>query len=139
MNFTFGGGGAFQTGGNPAAGTGRRRVLVVEGDADLRDVLAKIVRANGMDVTAVATAAEGLRALEQRPALVILDLKLPDGPGIPVLEHIRARRLPIKVAVSAPAADAGLLSDARRLRPDRVLKKPFGLLEFAGWMYAAAA
>lgn len=125
-------------GGNGASGR-RRRVLIVEDDANLRHVLAKICRANGMDVVAVATAAEGLKALDLRPALVILDLSLPDGPGIPVLERIRAERLAVNVLVTTDAAaNSDLLAAAAALRPDRILKKPFGLLDFTGWMHAAA-
>jgi two-component system OmpR family response regulator len=117
----------------------RRRVLIVEDDANLRHVLAKICRANGMEVVAVATAGEGLKALELRPALVILDLSLPDGPGIPVLERIRADRLAVNVLVTTDAAaNSDLLAAAAALRPDRILKKPFGLLDFTGWMHAAA-
>jgi DNA-binding response OmpR family regulator len=116
-------------------------VLIVEDDANQRHVLAKICRANGMDVVATSTAAEGLRALTQRPSLVILDLSLSDGPGIPVLERIGADRLAVNVLVTtdaAAAANADLLAAAAALRPDRILKKPFGLLDFTGWMHAAA-
>lgn len=59
------------------------RVLLVEGDLDLRDVLREIVTDAGHDAVAVATASAARAALLDGaggpPDLVILDHVLPDG------------------------------------------------------------
>jgi two-component system response regulator MprA len=66
------------------------RVLVVEDDAEIADVLRRILRGEGHDVR---TAADGEEALEAAaefvPDLVILDLGLPKIDGVEVLKRIR--------------------------------------------------
>ncbi|POM26412.1 putative transcriptional regulatory protein TcrX [Actinomadura rubteroloni] len=80
-------------------GTGPRRadgtpvrVLVVDDEPDIRDVLVRMLRAEGW---AVAEAADGTAALAAaravRPDAVILDVMLPDMDGFAVLRELRAR------------------------------------------------
>jgi two-component system phosphate regulon response regulator PhoB len=58
------------------------RILVVEDEADIREVLDYNLKRDGHDVVLAARAKEGLRlARERRPDLVLLDLMLPDGSG----------------------------------------------------------
>jgi DNA-binding response OmpR family regulator len=71
---------------------GRRGVLVVEDDAELRDqVLVPGLRAFGFDVTGVGTAADLYRAIVGgRYSLVVLDIRLPDEDGFTVARHLRS-------------------------------------------------
>ena len=58
------------------------RILVVEDEADIREVLDYNLKREGHDVALASTARDGLRqARERRPDLVLLDLMLPDGSG----------------------------------------------------------
>jgi two-component system phosphate regulon response regulator PhoB len=58
------------------------RILVVEDEADIREVLDYNLKREGHDVVLAATVKEGLRAVrERRPDLILLDLMLPDGSG----------------------------------------------------------
>jgi len=58
------------------------RILVVEDEADIREVLDYNLKREGHDVALASTAKDGLRqARERRPDLVLLDLMLPDGSG----------------------------------------------------------
>jgi two-component system, OmpR family, phosphate regulon response regulator PhoB len=58
------------------------RILVVEDEADIRDVLEYNLKREGHEVVLASTAKDGLRlARERRPDLVLLDLMLPDGSG----------------------------------------------------------
>ncbi len=67
------------------------RVLVVEDEADLRDILEYNLTEAGHKVMLAATAGEGLRmAREGRPDLVLLDLMLPDMAGTEVCRAIKA-------------------------------------------------
>jgi PAS domain S-box-containing protein len=69
-----------------------RKVLVVEDNADGRDMLVTVLRLAGHDVTGAATGSEGLRvALRERPDIVLLDLGLPDIEGIQVGRLLRER------------------------------------------------
>jgi len=66
------------------------RVLVVDDEADVRNLVSFNLRAAGMEVL---TAGDGAAALEQvrtgQPDLVILDLMLPELDGVSVCELIR--------------------------------------------------
>ncbi len=73
--------------------TTRACVLVVEDEASARDLTCRALAALPFDVRTAATVAEGIaafRALE--PALVVLDIHLPDGAGWEVLAEIRRTR-----------------------------------------------
>ncbi|MGA2449262.1 MAG: response regulator transcription factor [Polyangiaceae bacterium] len=66
------------------------RILVIEDEADLREVLEYNLTREGHRVTVAATGADGLRAArEQRPELVLLDLMLPDMPGTTVCKALK--------------------------------------------------
>jgi two-component system phosphate regulon response regulator PhoB len=66
------------------------RILVVEDEADILDVLDYNLRRDGHEVVLAPTAKEGLRhARERRPDLVLLDLMLPDGSGTELCKTLR--------------------------------------------------
>ncbi|HEX3344438.1 MAG TPA: response regulator, partial [Polyangiaceae bacterium] len=66
------------------------RVLVIEDEADLREVLEYNLSKEGHRVTAVATGSEGLRlAREHQPDLILLDLMLPDTTGTAVCKTLK--------------------------------------------------
>jgi len=73
-----------------AATGGRARILHVEDDADLREVVRSLLT-NEADVTPVASLAEAQAALRlERYDLVLLDLGLPDGAGRDLLDAVNA-------------------------------------------------
>jgi DNA-binding response OmpR family regulator len=80
-------------------------VLVVEHDAATRRVLAQVLRHEGFAVTTAADGSHALTTLaRQRPAAVLLDLSLPDLPGVRVAADVRARyadAVPIIVVAGA--------------------------------------
>jgi two-component system phosphate regulon response regulator PhoB len=67
------------------------RILVIEDERDLQQVLEYNLRQAGYEVGQALRAADGLRqARERRPDLVILDLMLPDQPGTEVCKALKA-------------------------------------------------
>jgi DNA-binding response OmpR family regulator len=59
-----------------------KRILLVEDERDIRELLSHVLHAGGYTVDAVATAAEAWRCLNAGSyAVVIADWRLPDGDG----------------------------------------------------------
>jgi CheY-like chemotaxis protein len=68
-------------------------VLIVEDDADLREVYAEALESLGHQVEAVGTGSEALRWLPKiTPDIVILDIQLPGASGGLILSYIRRYR-----------------------------------------------
>ena len=68
-------------------------VLVVEDEASIASFVSLYLKNAGYGVRAVATGAEALASVErEQPALIVLDLMLPDVDGIEVCRRIRQRR-----------------------------------------------
>lgn len=68
------------------------RVLVIEDETDLREVLAYNLRGAGYDVLVASDAASGVAlARAERPDLVLLDLMLPDSSGLEVCRMLKSQ------------------------------------------------
>ncbi|MFB9406881.1 response regulator transcription factor [Dactylosporangium matsuzakiense] len=76
--------------GGPVSGA-QARVLVVDDQPNIVDMLATVLRFHGFAVSSAGTAADALRlAAEERPDVVVLDVMLPDGDGFEVCRALRA-------------------------------------------------
>ena len=68
------------------------RVLVVEDDTPLRDVLVRTLKAEGFAAAGVASARELLeRVRERQPDALVIDIGLPDADGRDLCQALRAR------------------------------------------------
>ena len=107
------------------------RVLVVEDDPSVRGLLQTLLTAEGYDV---ATASDGLAGLVKAalspPALILLDLMMPDLGGARVLDELREdpRLADIPVIVVTGKADA-VYDMCALLGDDNVFLKPFAVSE----------
>ena len=102
------------------------RLLVVDDEEVIRDVLQTLLERQGYAVTTAANAAEALSHFEADPHdVVLLDLMLPDRPGLDVLREIR-RRDPdaVVVIVTAYSSIQGAI-DAMREGAFHYIPKPF--------------
>ena len=67
----------------------RKTVLIVDDEADIRELLVLTLSRMGVDADTAATLKEAKEALESRPYdLCLTDMRLPDGDGLDVLRHI---------------------------------------------------
>src|ERR671924_1911398 len=67
------------------------RVLVVDDEPSLAELLASVLRYEGWNVVTAGSGAEGGRtAREVRPGAVVLDIMLPDFNGLEVMRRLRA-------------------------------------------------
>ena len=75
----------------PGAGPERARVLVVDDEATIRELLSGSLRFAGFEVVTAASGAEAVRAAgRSRPDLILLDVMMPDGDGFEVARRLRA-------------------------------------------------
>lgn len=116
-----------------------QRVLVVEDDPDVREAVGRTLEGWGASVTFATTTKEARRLLAQHPLpdLILLDVRLPDGPIVPLLNEIAdLSPAPIVVAMSGLARpDETFLLAPLGVRA--YLSKPFGSEELAQAIDAA--
>src|SRR6202162_1886129 len=106
------------------------RLLIVEDNEELAELLAKGLRTAGYEADVLSTVEEARSVLRTTfYAALILDLGLPDGDGLELLREIRHDNNPIPVLVLT--ARGGLNDRVRGLRSgaDDYLVKPFALEE----------
>ena len=103
------------------------KVLLVEDEVALADVLGRNLRARGHSVTAVGTAKATLLAMAHSwPEALVLDINLPDDTGWEVLRRLSPtdrERLNVIVISAAPVSQRRIAE----FRPAHVLLKPFPL------------
>ena len=67
------------------------RLLVVDDDADARELLSIILEEAGAEVSTAASADEALAAFErQRPDVLVSDIGMPDGDGYSLIRRVRS-------------------------------------------------
>jgi len=108
------------------------RILVIEDEPDIRQVLDYNLRLAGHEVVAAARGQDGLRlAREQHPDLVLLDLMLPDIPGTDVCRAIKddvsMRATPV-IMVTAKGEEIDRVVGFE-LGADDYVTKPFSVRE----------
>jgi len=76
------------------------RILVVDDEADLRELLEITLLKMGLDVDSAATVREARTLLGQKPyALVLTDMRLPDGLGMELVREVAASHKSTPIAV----------------------------------------
>ena len=109
----------------PGSDTPVRRVLVVEDDPNLAEVVQRYLGREGFEVEAVADGESGLeRALEWLPDLVVLDIMLPGIDGLEVCRRLRGSApIPVVMLTARTEEDDRVLG--LELGADDYVTKPF--------------
>ena len=119
-------------------GPTKGRVLVVDDEAAIRALVAKILERAGYPVETARDGAEAIEKLsEQRYAVVVLDLMMPNVDGYALIEYLKARggRLPAIIVISA--GDTAALRRLDGSVVHSILRKPFDI-DVLGDLIAAA-
>ena len=107
---------------------GAVRVLVADDNADMREHLARLLRAEGWSVETVADGREALRALRAAPPdLLLTDVMMPELDGFELLRAVRAdpRTATLPVVVLSARAGEGASAEGLDLGADDYVVKPF--------------
>ncbi len=111
-------------------------VLVVEDTAEIRELVATVLRKAGFDVRAVGSGAECLDEVRRQPPdLVVLDLGLPDTDGTEVCRQIRAESECYVLMLTARAEEVDLLIGLA-VGADGYMAKPFSPRELVARIQA---
>ena len=109
----------------PSAAHGAPRVLVVDDQIGPADPLVRLLVCDGFAIDCAATAAEALAFTTAASYdAIILDLCLPDVPGLVVLARLRARGNDVPILVLTGFGDAQAAHAAGRLGAARFMTKP---------------
>ncbi|MDP4029804.1 MAG: response regulator [Gallionella sp.] len=104
----------------------KNKILVVDDDANLRKTLADILSIKGYETAVAASGAEAIAAAEREKfSLALIDLRLPDMPGLEVMARIKAISPLTEVIILTGNASMDTAIEATRLGAYSYLLKPY--------------
>src|SRR5438309_2593381 len=107
---------------------GQPKVLVIDDEPDLLELLELTLSRMGLDTTRAQSVAEAIRLLDaQGFDLCLTDMRLPDGEGLRVVEHITEKGLDVPVAVITAFGSAENAVAALKAGAFDYLAKPVAL------------
>jgi DNA-binding response OmpR family regulator len=110
-------------------------ILIVEDDRTFGEVTRSALETSGYKTRIAGTVSEGLAmAADEVPALLVLDIELPDGNGFSFLEAVRqtysGQHVPAIVVSSKPVTRAEL----RDHKVERFIPKPFDMADLMDYV-----
>lgn len=122
---------------NAQRGIGRR-VLVVDDEPDIRELLDLTLARMGLEADCVGSVAEARVCLAERSyQLCLTDMRLPDGEGIDLVKHIAALSLDLPVAVITAHGSAENAVSALKAGAFDYIAKPVSLDQLRGLVKSA--
>jgi len=117
-----------------------RRVLVVDDDAALREMVALALEKSGFEVVKASSAEEARKALrEGRPDLVVCDIYMPGGDGLTFLSEVRQTPDPPPVILMTARGSVETATVAAKIGAFDYLAKPFDVALLVDRVRAALA
>ena len=106
-----------------------QKVLVVDDDAHIRDVVCFALRREGFEAVEASTGRTAIQKFEtEQPDLVVLDVLMPEGDGIAVCEQIRQSSNTPIIFLSSKDAEADRIKGLD-IGGDDYVTKPFSVRE----------
>jgi two-component system, OmpR family, response regulator len=113
--------------------TAPARLLVVDDEATILELLSGSLRLAGFEVVTAASGAEAVRAVaSSRPDLVLLDVMMPDGDGFAALRRIRSGGCEVPVIFLTARDEVPDRVKGFAMGADDYVTKPFSLEELLG-------
>ncbi len=101
-------------------------VYIIDDDAAVRDSVRMLIESDGLQAYAYDSAEAFLnRYLPGQSGCLVLDVHMPGMNGVELLEHLRARGIPIPVIIVTAYKDEQLTKRARQAGAYAVVMKPF--------------
>lgn len=106
----------------------KARILVVDDEAHVRELLKDFLERKGYAVSTAPDGAEALSAVqEQKPQLVLLDVRMPGMDGLETLRRIRAVDGTVGVIMLTALHDEDIAKEAMRREAYDYVTKPVSL------------
>ena len=104
------------------------KVLVIDDEPGIRDLLDTLLRRKGYDVIVAESGQKGLECFRrERPDVIVLDLKMPEMDGLTVLRQIRSLNRSQPVIVLTGSRTAEMEQQVRALGVTEYIAKGFSL------------
>ncbi|MEO1526281.1 MAG: response regulator [Planctomycetota bacterium] len=112
------------------ASSNTERILIVEDDDDIRDVIAIRMQSAGFTTAEARDGIEGLTvALQKQLAAIILDIRLPEQSGLTLLKKLKSNAITRSIPVIVVSASVGDREPALDCGAAFFIEKPFGSRE----------
>lgn len=111
------------------------KILVVEDDRDIRELIAFTLRFAGLEVETASSGAEGLeKARAFQPDLILLDVRMPKMTGFEVCRNLKqdGRTAPIPVVFLSARGQEAEIREGMSLGAVDYILKPFSPDELPG-------
>ena len=106
------------------------RILVIDDEASIRDLCARVLTRAGFQVASAGSGEEGLAHLAREPVdLIVTDIRMPGLSGLDVLDRAKAAHPEVRVILITGFGTPQTLDRARQAGADRILTKPFNPAE----------
>ena len=104
------------------------KLLIVDDELGIVEEVKGFFEEEGYEVHTADTGKDGIDTINRvKPDIVLLDMKLPDIPGLQVLKFCKETYPQIKVIVNTGYVDQHIIDESERLCRDAFLQKPFNL------------
>lgn len=111
------------------------RVLLVDEDVDMREILAEFLREEGYSVGTATTVLEGAARLEQKPyELVICDFKVSGASGLEFIETVLRKYPSTSVILLTEVPEPAVVQDAQIAGRFLVIRKPLDVTQLLAWV-----
>ena len=105
-------------------------VLVVDDQPGIRRLLMEVLTEEGYSVYTAANGYEGIqKAKDLKPALILMDMKMPGMDGIETLRELKHLNQAEKVIMMTAYGELGLVNIAKELGVYAYVTKPFDIIE----------
>ncbi len=111
---------------DPAVAATAARILIVDDERSMREMLAILLRREGHDVVVAENGRRAIDCLNQRPFdVVVSDARMPDIDGIRVLRHARSINPSVIAIMITAFGSADLIKGVEQLGVTDYVEKPF--------------
>ncbi len=107
------------------------RILIIEDDAQTRDMLSQLLQRHGYEVSLAADGIDGMRQFRAEPAdLVLTDLLMPGKEGLETIRDLLDEFVGVKIIAMSGGGrlgNLGYLAAAEKLGATRAIAKPIDI------------